>query len=199
MGDSMVITPIETGRLWIRRFTADDWPEVHVYTSDPAIMTYVEEGVMSAEQTRQFVRENTGDEARHVAVILKDDDRLIGHMPFHPWFAPRTYEIGWVLHPRFHGQGLATEAAAALLRHGFETLGLHRVIATCQPENPASHRVMEKLGMRREGHFRKCLYRDEETWWDEYFYALLADEWFSRSAHGTGQVDTGAKGRDMRH
>jgi RimJ/RimL family protein N-acetyltransferase len=193
MGDGMLTAPIETERLWLRQFTPDDWPAVHVYTSDLAIMTYVEEGVMSAEQTRQFVSENAGDEARHFALILKDEDRLIGHMPFHPWFAPRTYEIGWVLHPRYHGRGLATEAAAALLRHGFEMLGLHRVIATCQPENRASSRVMEKLGMRREGHFRQCLYRDEQTWWDEYFYALLEDEWFGRAANRADPLDTARK------
>ena len=64
---------------------------------------------------------------------------------------------------------------------GFETLGLHRVIATCQPENTASWRVMEKLGMRREAHFRKGHYRGA-TWWDEYFYALLAKEWPSASS-----------------
>jgi RimJ/RimL family protein N-acetyltransferase len=50
------------------------------------------------------------------------------------------------------------------------------VIATCQPENAPSWRVMEKLGMQREGHLRKCISRDETTWRDEYFYALLEDE-----------------------
>jgi len=62
-------------------------------------------------------------------------------------------------------------------------LHLHRIIATCQPQNVASWRVMEKLGMRREAHFRKCLRRPENQWWDEYFYALLDEEWFM--AHGT--------------
>ena len=65
----------------------------------------------------------------------------------------------------------------ALLKHGFESLHLHRIIATCQPENAPSYRVMEKLGMRREGHFRQCFYRGEDHWWDEYFYAILEDEW----------------------
>lgn len=174
-----MIAPIETARLRIRPFTLDDWPAVHAYTSDPVVMLYMDEGVMDAQQTRQFVSENAGTDARRYAVILKSEDCLIGHMPFLDWYGQRTYEIGWVLHPRYHRQGYTTEAAAALLRYGFETLGLHRVIATCQPENTPSWRVMEKLGMRREAHFRRCLYRDDETWWDEYFYALLEDEWFS--------------------
>jgi RimJ/RimL family protein N-acetyltransferase len=100
-------------------------------------------------------------------------------MVFHPWFAPRTYEIGWVIHPDYQRRGYASEAAAALLRYGFEEMALHRIIATCQPENPASYGVMEKIGMRREGHFRQCIHRGGDLWWDEYFYALLADEWYT--------------------
>ena len=175
----MPIGPIETQRLRLRQFELDDWNDVYAYTSDAEVMAYVEEGQLTAEQARAFVAENVGEQARAFAVVLKPEHHLIGHMLFHPWFAPRTYEIGWVLHPRYHGHGYATEAAAALLQYGFEALKLHRVIATCQPENVPSYRVMEKLGMRREGHFRKCLYRDETTWWDEYFYALLEEEWFT--------------------
>jgi [ribosomal protein S5]-alanine N-acetyltransferase len=171
--------PIETERLRIRHFTTADWQAVHAYTSDPSVMTYVPEGVMTEEQTKQFIAGTMTEEARTYAVELRAEDRLIGHVGFHPWFAPRIYEIGWVVHPRYQGQGYATEAAAALLRYGFESLSVHRVIATCQPENTPSWRVMEKLGMQREGHLRKCIYRDETTWWDEYFYALLEEEWFA--------------------
>jgi RimJ/RimL family protein N-acetyltransferase len=169
---------IETERLRIRHVTADDWQAIHAYTSDPGVMTYLPEDVMTEDQTRQFVATSMIEEAQAYAVILRSEDRLIGHITFHPWFAPRIYEIGWVFHPRYQGQGYATEAAAALLRYGFESLLVHRVVATCQPENRPSSRVMEKLGMRREAHFRKCIYRDER-WWDEYLYALLEEEWFA--------------------
>jgi RimJ/RimL family protein N-acetyltransferase len=98
-------------------------------------------------------------------------------MPFHAWFQPRTYEIGWAFGQAHQGKGYATEAGRALVAHAFGSLGAHRVIATCQPENTASWRVAEKLGLRREGHFRACLYRAPGIWWDEYFYALLADEY----------------------
>ena len=171
-------TPLETERLRIRPFTPEDWPAVHAYTGDAATMHYMEGRPMDESQTRQFIAENIGEDAKHYAVELRDEGLLIGHLAFHPWWSTHTYEIGWVLHPRYHGQGYATEAAAAMLRHGFETLRLHRVIATCQPENPASWRVMEKLGMRREGHFRKGHALHEETWWDEYFYAMLEEDWF---------------------
>src|SRR5215217_825665 len=147
----MLIVHIETPRLRIRSFQRDDWQAVYDYT---------------------------GERARAFAVLLKADDTLVGHMVFHPWFAPLTYEIGWVFDRANHGHGYATEAATALLQYGFEALRLHRIIATCQPENVASYRVMEKLGMRREAHFRRCIRRPNNAWWDEYFYTLLEEEWF---------------------
>jgi RimJ/RimL family protein N-acetyltransferase len=174
----MPIDYIETQRLRIRSFQPDDWQAVYDYTSDPAVMMYIPEGPFTPEQAKAFVAENMGEQARAFAVVLKTDDTLVGHMVFHPWFALGPYEIGWVFNRAYHGHGYATEAAMALLRYGFETLHLHRIIATAQPENVASCRVMEKLGMRREAHFRKCIMRPDDRWWDEYFYALLEEEWF---------------------
>lgn len=174
----MPTLPIETERLRIRLFTPDDWLAVHTYTANAEVMTFLPEGQMTEEQARQFIAESMGEDARAYAVELLAEELLIGHVSFHPWFAERIYELGWVFDPRFHRQGYATEAAAALLRYGFETLRVHRVIATCQPENTPSWRVMEKLGMRREGHLRQCVQLGDDTWWDEYFYALLEDEWF---------------------
>ena len=174
----MPVDHIETQRLRIRSYERNDWQAVYDYTSDPAVMLYLPEGPFTPEQAEAFVAENIGEQARFVAVLLKTDDMLVGHMEFHPWFAPQTYEIGWVFDRAYHGRGYATEAAMALLQYGFETLQLHRIIATCQPENVASRRVMEKLGMRREAHFRKCVKCPDNGWWDEYFYALLEEEWF---------------------
>jgi len=169
---------LETQRLIVRRFESQDGPSVAAYTSDPVVMAYMEEGVLTPAQVEAFVAQNRREEARAFPVVLKTEGQLIGHMVFHPWFAPATYEIGWVLHPAFQGQGYAAEAGQALLHYAFVELQAHRVIATCQPENRPSYRVMEKIGMRREGHFRQCIYRGEGVWWDEYFYAILAEEWF---------------------
>jgi ribosomal-protein-alanine N-acetyltransferase len=176
---SVRIDPLVSARLRVRQLEPGDWAAVHAYASDPAVMAYIPEGTMSEQQARAFAAENAGEEARAFAVVLASSGELIGHMFFHPWFGPRTFEIGWVLHPRHHGHGYATEAARALLRYGFEELALHRVIATCQPENAPSWRVMEKLAMRREAHFRKCMHRGGTTWWDEYFYAVLEEEWLA--------------------
>lgn len=171
---------IQTSRLLLRPLAPDDWAAVHAYASDPEIMRYLPEGVMSPEQVQAFIAEHQ-PESGAIAAILPGEERLIGHLTFHPWYASRIYEIGWVFHPEHHGQGYATEAATALFAYGFETLGLHRIIATCQPENIGSWRVMEKLGMLREAHFRKVFAVDDTTWLDEYLYAMLEEEWFARS------------------
>ena len=65
-------------------------------------MMYIPEGPFSPEQAKAFVTDNMGEQARAVAVLLKRDDMLIGHMEFHPWFAPQTYEIGWVFNRAYH-------------------------------------------------------------------------------------------------
>jgi RimJ/RimL family protein N-acetyltransferase len=148
-------------------------------------MRYIPEGVFSETQAQEFISKNRGEDTEAYAVILKAEGKLIGHMVFHPWFAPQTYEIGWVFHKAYHGQGYASEAAFALLQYGFEVMKLHRIIATCQPENTPSWRVMEKIGLRREGLFRKCIYRGDNYWWDEYFYALLEEEWFKGVDHNS--------------
>jgi [ribosomal protein S5]-alanine N-acetyltransferase len=177
----MQIQPIETERLYIRHFELQDWEAVYAYTADATVMSFIPEGQFTEAQSRQFVEKNSGVEAEAFPVILKAQNKLIGHLIFHSWFAPQTYEIGWLFHPTYQGHGYATESAQALLQYCFENLKCHRVIATCQPENPASFRVMEKIGMKREGHFRKCIHRGENNWWDEFFYAILDEEWFKRN------------------
>ena len=173
----MKIPTIPTSRLLLRPLTVADTSAVHAYTSDAQVMAYVPPHQMTWQQTQAFVAAQTEDDAQAVAIIRTATQHLIGHLIFHPWVAPQTYEIGWVIHPDQQRHGYASEAAHALLHYAFTELHAHRVIATCQPENPASYRVMEKIGMRREAHFRQCIARGDGMWWDEYFYALLASEW----------------------
>ncbi|MBU8771755.1 GNAT family N-acetyltransferase [Cytobacillus oceanisediminis] len=166
---------LKTERLIIRKFKSEDWQAVYEYTSNPEVMKYIPGGIFTEEAAKEFICENT-EKAEHFPVLLKNGDVLIGHLAFHKYFGDHTYEIGWVFNPKFYNKGYATEAAYAALKYGFEELGLHRIIATCQPENPPSYRVMEKIGMRREGCFKKCIPHGDE-WWDEYYYAILKEEW----------------------
>jgi RimJ/RimL family protein N-acetyltransferase len=167
---------IKTKELLIRKFEFKDWQDVYEYTSDSNVMRYIPEGVFTEEDAKEFVNKNMGDNAEKFPVLIMDGNILIGHIVFYKYFGEHTYEIGWVFNPKYHNKGYASEAAQAILKFGFEKMKLHRIIATCQPQNIPSYRVMEKIGMRREGYFKKCIPKGNE-WWDEYYYAILEEEW----------------------
>ncbi|MFF2176809.1 GNAT family N-acetyltransferase [Lysinibacillus sp. NPDC058147] len=167
---------IKTNRLLIRKFEVQDWQAIYEYTSNPNVMKYLPEDVFNEEQAKKFVSENSDEKAKYFPIILQSENIVIGHIVFHQYFGDHTYEIGWVLNPNYFNNGYASEAARAVLDYGFKEMKLHRIIATCQPENIPSYRVMEKIGMRREGYFKKCIPHGDE-WWDEYYYSVLEEEW----------------------
>jgi RimJ/RimL family protein N-acetyltransferase len=85
--------------------------------------------------------------------------------------------IGYIVEPRLWGDGVASDLTVGLLRAAFETLGLRRVTATCNANNPASACVLEEAGMRREQHGIEDLWHAELGWVDGYTYAMLTREW----------------------
>lgn len=85
--------------------------------------------------------------------------------------------IGYIVDPRFAGQGIGTATARVLLQAAFDGLGLRRVTAAAYVDNPASVRVLEAAGMRRERLEIKALWHHELGWLDEVGYALLDEEW----------------------
>jgi len=181
--------PRETPRLVLRSIAIDDWQAIHRYTSDPVVTAWLPEGLMNEEQSMAFATKNAGDKPEALAVLMKGSNDLIGHMVFRAWGAPHTYEIGWVFARKHQRRGYATEAATSLLAYAFESLHCHRIIATCQPQNVASWRVMMRLEMRREGHFHKCILHGSGEWWDEYLYAILEEEYFSNTAYAAAGRD----------
>jgi [ribosomal protein S5]-alanine N-acetyltransferase len=124
---------LKTERLLIRNFEENDWKAVHEYTSDYNVMKYIPEGVLSEENTKEFVNKNLSGDPEQFAVILIEENTLIGHIAFHKYFGDHTYEIGWVFNSKYYNKGYASEAAKAVLKYGFEDLNLHRIIATFSP------------------------------------------------------------------
>ena len=126
-----------------------------------------------------------------MTLALELDGELIGDLYLNigePWSQAEVAEqakgtqaeLGWVVAPEHGGRGLATEAAAELMRICFEDLGLRRVVALCFADNVASWRIMEKLGMRREEHSRAESLHRSGRWLDGMGYGLLAEEWRAR-------------------
>lgn len=150
--------PSPTKRLTFRDWELDDVDAFHAICSDPRVMEHVGDSqTWSREQAQQFIQraialsETTG--FCQWPLIFRESSLLIGFCGFVN--SDEGAEIGWRLAPDYWGQGLATEAARAVVRHGFETLGFQRIIATVQTENRASIRVVEKLGMTLERSFQR--------------------------------------------
>ncbi|RZU48665.1 RimJ/RimL family protein N-acetyltransferase [Krasilnikovia cinnamomea] len=109
-----------------------------------------------------------------LAVLDRAGQALIGSVELSVTSAAhRRASTGYALARPAWGQGLATEAAAAMLRLGFDRLDLHKISATCDPGNLASGRVLEKIGMRREGHLHDHLYV-RGRWRDRLLFAAIA-------------------------
>ena len=88
----------------------------------------------------------------------------------------RQGEIGYTLARAYQGRGIASEAVSRVLEYAFASLGLHRVIAITDVENAPSVALLERLGLRREGHFHQNVWF-KGKWGDEYLYAMLQEEW----------------------
>jgi RimJ/RimL family protein N-acetyltransferase len=110
-----------------------------------------------------------------LAVELLATGEMVGHVSLTVG-EHRQGELGFVFHPDHQGRGYATESARALVAHAFEHYDLHRVYGRLEPRNGASARVLEKLGMRREGLLVENEWVKGE-WQSEAIYALLAREW----------------------
>jgi [ribosomal protein S5]-alanine N-acetyltransferase len=185
MGEGQLGTPsldevrLETARLVLRELTLDDVAAVQDYAVDPEVYRYMPWGPNTPEQTAEFIRSTI--DARHMvprrayelAVVRKDTGRLVGAAGCRVRSLENLEgDIGYALRREAWGQGLATEAAAALVEFGLGTLGLHRVWATCHVDNARSARVLEKVGMQREGRLRDLI-RTRGAWRDSWLYALI--------------------------
>ena len=174
---------IHTSRLSFREFTVDDFGAVHAYAGDPEVTRYTAFGPNTPEQTRGFLQ-LASDQAAQAdrghytfALIHEETKTLIGSCGFmRSDTSGPQYSFGYVLHKDWWGQGLATEAVAALVELGFEELQAHRLWAHVFVGNTASERVLQKLGFRLEGCARKAMFV-REAWHDLQTFAMLRSEW----------------------
>lgn len=175
--------PIYTKRLIIRPLVMDDLQAVLAITGTPDTYHYIPEKPMNEQDARSMIERGQNhpecdDVPADVAVELIETGELVGLLVFckisHRF---RAVEIGWMFHKAHRGKGYGSEAARALVDFGFSTLGLHRIIATCDPRNMASIRIMEKLGMRREAEFVDSVILSDGEWHNEYFYSVTEKEW----------------------
>lgn len=179
---------IETERLLLQALEPRDALAMYAYRSDPAVNRYQSWRPRGVQEVEKFIRNleeigfNREDTWSQLGVFRKETGALVGDLGVH--FLPpgnRQVEIGFTIAPPCQRQGYATEAVGALIRYLFQTLGKHRVTASLDPRNAASIALLEKMGMRREAHFRQSI-RTPDGWEDDLVYALLEDEWEVRRA-----------------
>ena len=167
---------LRTERLLLRPFRSDDVGDVLAYASDPEWNRYL--GLpqpYTRRSAEEFVATSIlADHETRPSWAIVHEGRVSGGLGLTSRSAG-TAELGYSLARPLWGRGLTTEAAGAVVTHGFESYGLARIYAFADIRNEASWRVMEKVGMRREGLLRSNrLVAGERI--DDVLYAVLNDE-----------------------
>ena len=175
---------MKTYRLLIRKFTADDWRDLYEYLSQEDVVKYEPYEVYNKEASKKEAARRAGHND-FFAVCLKDSGKLIGNIYLSKQEYD-TWELGYVFNANYQGNGYATEAAHALIDDAVKNQGARRIIAMCNPLNEPSWKLLERLGMRREGHLYKNIYfKTDDTgspiWQDTYEYGILATEWLTNN------------------
>ena len=181
--DTIVLT---TPRLVLREVVVDDAYAFRDYMTDEAYWRNLPIDPPSLSSVRAFLERcvrDRGEEPRKawfLAAVEIASGRIVGegilHVRSQRW---GQGEVGWGVDVARTGEGLATEIGAAMLRLGFESVGLHRVVARARVGHAASRRVMHKLGMREEGVLREDVCGRGE-WWSSLLCAVLSHEWEAR-------------------
>lgn len=161
---------IQTKRLILRQFKPTDWRDLYEYLSDPEVVEFEPYEVFSEDDCINEAIRRSSDFS-FWAVCTKENRKLIGNL----YFDRRelgTFFIGFVFNTRYHSQGYAFESSRALISYGIEHLGVRQVVAMCNGENKASWRLLEKLGLKRVGHFVKQR-SGSSTWINTFKYESL--------------------------
>ncbi len=174
---------LNTERLLLRPIHKSDAESVFRYRSDALTNKYqgwipktVDDVVSFIDNRVSPVIDINGTWFQYV-IIKKDDGALIGDVGLH-FFGPnnKQVEIGCTIDKNYQKHGYASEALSEIFRYLFNTLGKHRIIASIDPRNEGSIRLVEKLGFRKEAHFKESIFLDGE-WLDDLIYAVLRSEW----------------------
>lgn len=190
-GDIVPSLPVlVTPRLTLRPFAPADAAEVQRLAGDRAVADATlniphpyPDGIAEAWISRHAELFASGDELVLGVVLGRAPGpaTLIGAIGLRFAVPHARAELGYWIGVPYWNQGYATEAARAIVAHGFDTIGLHRLVAQHMSRNPASGRVMQKIGLRHEGRLRGHIRR-----WDAFedveVYGLLRDDWIALAA-----------------
>jgi|MudIll2142460700_1097286.scaffolds.fasta_scaffold582228_2 ribosomal-protein-alanine N-acetyltransferase len=176
---------IETAHLKLRPWSTDDVEDIWPIVSDPEFPKLMSwEAHKDKSETRAWLDAASRVVASNEEVkwAIEHEGKAIGSIGFHEitWkvraFRLDRAELGYWLSPAHQRKGFMTEAVQAIVRFGFETIGLHKIMITCMAENIASRRVIEKASFRWVGRSEDDVWRDGK-WHAHLIYELTAPEW----------------------
>ena len=176
---------LQTPRLTLRSLEVSDDADVFAVFSDPMVMRYWDGAVMKTrEDAMKYIDHiHHGFRRRELfqwGIADRETSAVLGTCTL-THFSPihERAEIGFAIRQERWGQGLGSEAVAAVVAFAFEKLNLHRIEADVDPRNERSLRVVERLGFRREGHIRERYYINGERQ-DAVILGLLRPDWKQR-------------------
>jgi len=174
----------KTKRLIIRPVCIGDKESMFNYRSDPETNQYLSLIPHTIDDVEDFIRKtsssiNVPGTWFQLVIIEQVTNQLIGDIGIHFLDTDpenKQVEIGYTLDKRFRGNGYVTEALSLIIYYLIHSLGKHRIIASIDPANIDSIRLVERLGFRKEAHFIESLFF-HGRWVDDLVYAILAKEW----------------------
>ena len=175
---------LTTERLRLRQIRPGDTEALYAIYSDAETMRYYGEPYQSREELEEALslrqEDYTARRAIRWGIALTGDDTLVGSCGFHHFDEGHLRaEIGYILNRAHWGQGIMTEALAAIISYGFSTMELRRIEAIIDIANERSKGVLLKLGFQYEGNLRQR-YHIGDRFEDEHYFGLLRDEWLVR-------------------
>lgn len=173
---------IQTERLILRPFLESDAADVLEYLKEPAVNCFADMKLHSLEEAREEMKKRVGETEYYFAIVLKEEDKVIGEIDAYPERQGDTFSPCWMLNDDYQGKGYAYEAAHAFLDYLFQEKGARRIYAYTEDYNVSSQHLCERLGMRREGLFKEFVtfvnYPDGTPCYENTMqYAILRKEW----------------------
>jgi RimJ/RimL family protein N-acetyltransferase len=186
-----MLPELQTERLALREMRAEDAPALSAFQGCEEYWRHQavepQEMADSAGRIANYVKYRGPDDQRRLFVyvaMLKQNGMTIGTASLQRFEHPAIASLGIGIAASHGSKGYGTELARSLLAFGFAHVGLHRIAADVAVENRACIRILEKIGMAREGVARDCIWA-QGRWWTEVKYAMLRSDYSSRNTAST--------------